>query len=166
MFGKDKTLELGQEIELPVVLPDESAGGDAGELVLSGPVALDLGAIRDEPVSEGWHSVAIERCDPKATQVKELPSLFVMSRVTDESDIEFNRTIIWNCMLAGEGMVFTKRCFAALGMPTQLNYPTYQALADALIGRSVEVKVKHRTYQGTVQANVNNWRALTPEIAF
>ena len=69
-------------------------------------------------------------------------------------------------MLSGDGMVFTKRCFKALGLPEQLNYPSYQALADALIGLEVDVRVKHRTYQGERQVSVNNWRASTPDISF
>lgn len=154
MFGKSTA-------EVPVVLPDTDADID-----LSGPVTLDLDAIRDEPVSEGWHTVKIERAEAKLSRQKQLPCLFILSRITDEGDVEFNRTVIWNLMLDGDGMVFTKRCFAELGLAGQLDYPSYQALASDLVGREIEAKVKHRTYKGEVQAQVNNWRACTPEVYF
>ena len=67
-------------------------------------------------------------------------------------------------MLKGEGVVFTKRCFAALGITGQLDFPTYQAMGDALVGLEVEVKIKHRTYKGEVQAQANNWRAITHDV--
>ena len=133
---------------------------------LEGPIVLDLGEVRDQPVSVGWHTVTIERADAGVTQQKGLPKIFILSRVTDEGDVEYNRTIIWNIMLEGDGLVFTKRCLGALGLGTQLNYPSYQALADDLVGREVEVKGKHRTYKGEVQFQVNNWKPLTPEIAY
>jgi len=133
---------------------------------LSGPITLDLAEVRDEPVSVGWHAVTIERADAGETREKKLPKIFILSRVTDEGDQEFNRTVIWNIMLDGDGMVFTKRCLKALGMPDQLNYQSYQALADELIGREVEVQVKHRVYKGEKQCQVNNWKPITPEISY
>lgn len=133
---------------------------------LEGPIVLDLGEVRDDPVTVGWHTVTIERADAGVSQQKQLPKIFILSRVTDEGDVEFNRTIIWNVMLEGDGLVFTKRCFAALGLPEQLNYPSYQALADDLVGREVEVKGKHRVYKGEKQFQVNNWKPVTSEIAF
>jgi len=162
MFGKDKVTEEAFEGEAVDMSGDEGFE----DVELSGPISLDLGAVRDEPVAEGWHSVEIERCEPKLSRQKNLPSLFVMGRVIDEGDIDYNRTLVWNLMLAGDGMVFTKRCFKALNMPETLNYPSHQALADDLIGRQVDCKVKHRTYQGNLQAAVNNWRAITPDISF
>lgn len=135
-------------------------------LDLSGPVTLDLGAVSDEPVSEGWHYVTIERAEAKLSRQQQLPSIFVMSRITDEADPETNRTIIWNLMLDGDGLIFTKRCFSALGMPEQLNYSSYQALADDLIGQECEAQVKHRTYEGNKQTRVSNWRPPTPDIEF
>ena len=152
MFGKEKPLADPVQTSEPVDL--------------SGPIVLDLGGVRDEPVTVGWHTVTIERADAGVTRQKGLPKIFILSRVTDEGDVEYNRTIIWNIMLDGDGIVFTKRCLAALGMPAQLNYPSYQALADDLIGREVEVKGKHRVYQGEKQFQVNNWKPVTPEIAF
>ena len=131
---------------------------------LTGPVTIDLGSISDEPVSEGWHRVTIERADPKLSNKQQLPSIFVLSRVTDENDPDYNRTVIWNNMLEGDGMIFTKRAFEALGLPEQLDYPSYQALADDLIGREVDVKVKHNTYQGEKTANVNQWREASLDI--
>lgn len=136
----------------------------AEHIDLTSPVTIDLGTISDEPVAEGWHTVTIERAEAKLSRQQNLPSIFVLSRVTDESDPDYNRTIIWNNMLDGDGMIFTKRAFEALGMPEQLDYPSYSALADDLIGREVEVKVKHRTYQGEVQANVNQWREPSLDI--
>lgn len=133
---------------------------------LGGPIVLDLAEVRDEPVTAGWHTVTIERAEAGVTKQKGLPKIFILSRVTDEGDVEHNRTIIWNVMLAGDGMVFTKRCLSALGLPAQLSYPTYQALADDLVGREVEVKGKHRVYQGEKQFQVNNWKPVTPEIAY
>ena len=156
MFGKDKA-----EVPAPVDLTAEEAG--AG-IDLSGPVTLNLDEVRDEPVAIGWHSVKIERAEPKLTRQKNLPSIFVMSRISDEADVDFNRTIIWNLMLKGDGVVFTKRCFAAMGITGKLEFPSYQAMADALIGLEVEVKVKHRVYKGEVQANASNWRPITHDV--
>jgi hypothetical protein len=133
---------------------------------LEGPIVLDLGEIRDQPVALGWHAVTIERAEAGTSRQKGLPKIFILSRITDEGDVEYNRTIIWNVMLSGDGMVFTKRCLAALGLPEQLSYPSYQALADDLIGREVEVKVKHRVYKGEKQVQVNNWKAIASGISF
>lgn len=134
-----------------------AAAGDA-------PIALNLSNIKDQPCAVGWHAVEIERAEYGTSSKKGLPKIFVLSRITDEADPDFNRTIIWNLMLSGEGLVFTKRCFVALGYPEVLEYPTADALADSLIGLQVEVRVKHRVYQGNNQAQVNNWRPLTPEV--
>ena len=133
-------------------------------LDLSGPVVLDLGAVKDEPVGIGWHFVRIEQVDPKLSSQKQLPSFFVLSRIVDENDPEYNRTVIWNLMLSGDGMLFTKRCFKALGLPEQLDYPSYQALADVMIGLEVVAQVKHQVHEGTKRAKVNNWRQPAPEI--
>lgn len=131
---------------------------------LSGPVSIDLGDVNDEPPEEGWHTVEIERAEAKLTRQKQLPSIFVMGRITDEADPEYNRTIIWNSILSGNAMRFTKRFFDAVGMPEQLDYPSYQALADDLIGRVCEVEVKHREYEGELQANVNKWREISIDL--
>lgn len=158
MFGKDK------------VLPDTVAGppveAAATPIILDGPVVLDLSQVRDELIPEGWHTVTVERADPGLSRQQQIPKIFILSRVTDEGDPDHNRTIIWNVMLSGDGMQFMKRCFAALGLPLQLNYPSYQALADDLIGREVEVKLKHKAYKGEKQVNVSNWRPCTAEITF
>lgn len=135
------------------------------EIKLEGPILLDLEAVRDEPVSEGWKTVRIERVDPGFTNKKNLPQLFVMSRIVDEADIDFDRTVIWNSILEGKGLQFTKRFFKALGMPMKLEYPSAAALADDLLERVVDVKIKHRVYEGEVRANVNQWRASTPDLA-
>ena len=132
---------------------------------LEGPIVLDLGEVRDEPVVVGWHVVTIERTEAGTSRQKGLPKIFILSRVTDEGDVEYNRTIIWNIMLSGDGMVFTKRCLSALGLPEQLNYPSYQALADDLMGREIEVKVKHRVYKGEKQVQISNWKSITPDIS-
>ena len=152
MFGKDK----------PMTVPDPTTE----PVNLEGPIVLDLGEVRDEPVVIGWHVVTIERAEAGVSRKQNLPKIFILSRVTDEGDIEYNRTIIWNIMLQGDGLVFTKRCLSALGLPAQLNYPSYQALADDLIGRDVEVKVKHRVYKGEKQVQISNWKAITPDISF
>lgn len=153
MFGKEQPIQVEPEEE-------------EEEVVLEGPVTLDLDQVRDEPPAKGWHTVRIERAEAGLSRQKKTPKIFVLSRVIDEADVEFNRTIIWNVMLSGDGLVFTKRCLKALGLPGRLEYGSYQELADDLIGREVEVQVKHRTYQGERQAQVNNWREVTPEISF
>lgn len=131
------------------------------EITLDGPITLDLGAVSDEPVEPGWHAVKIASAEAKLTRQKELPQIFIVARLTDEAHPRFNSTVIWNCMLVGDGLQFTKRCFKALGLPELLKYPSAQDLADDLVGRDVEVRVKHRTYEGEVQANVSNWRPVT-----
>ncbi len=125
---------------------------------LSGPVSLDMGSISDELIPLGWHTVTIERVDAKLTREKKLPSLFVMARISEEGDPDHKRTIIWNLMLAGSGLIFTKRCFKALGLPDQLEFSSYEELAAELIGLECEVEVKHREYQGEQQVQVGRWR--------
>lgn len=166
MFRKEQPIVL-TDVAVPTAA-QFAAEVDQSEATvdLSGPIVLDLAEVRDDPVEIGWHTVTIERADAAVSSKKGLPKIFVLSRITDEADVEFNRTVIWNIMLDGDGMPFTKRCFAALGLPEQLNYPSYQALADELVGLEVDVSVKHRTYQGEKQANVSNWRVVTPEISF
>lgn len=147
----------------PVDLTAKEANVD---IDLSGPVTLNLDAIRDELVPEGWHTVKIERAEAKLSRQKKLPQVFVLSRITDEADPDFNRTVIWNLMLEGEGLLFTKRCFEALGLSGQLDYPSYQDMASDLVDREVEAKIKHRTHKGEQQIQVNNWREITPEAFF
>jgi hypothetical protein len=128
---------------------------------LSSPITLDLTEVKTDPVDEGWHHVKIERADAKKTSNKGLTSIFVMSRIQDEADPDFNRTLIWNCNLEGGGLIFTKRFFEAAGMPMQLEYESVQALADDLIGREVDAKVSHEApneYHDEVKAQVNKWR--------
>lgn len=125
---------------------------------LSSPVSIDLGEVNDEPVAVGWHTVTIERAEAKLSRQQEIPQIFVLSRITNEADPEYNRTLIWNLNLSGDGLRFTKRCLEALGFPEQLNYSSYQDLADDLVGREVDAKVKHRTYQGETKSSVNQWR--------
>jgi hypothetical protein len=137
---------------------------DGLNINLNEPITLDLSEISTEPVPTGWHTVTIERAEAKLTRQKKLPSIFVMSRITDEADPDYNRTIIWNAMLDGDGLMFTKKFFTALGMPEQLEYDSYQALADDLLGREVEAKVKHRQYEGETQASVNDWREPSLDI--
>lgn len=143
---------------------------DNTEKTFEGPILLDLGQIRDEPVIKGWHLVEIERADAGSSSKKGLTKIFVLSRIIDEGDPDFNRTIIWSLMLEGDGLVFTKRCLNALEYPAQLlggegaAYATVEDLADSLVGKTVEVRVKHKMYQGNKQAEVNNWRAYTSEV--
>ena len=131
------------------------------EINLEGPITLDLGAVSDEPVDAGWHTVQIERAEARLTRQKELPQIFVLARITDEGDPQFNKTVLWNNLLVGEGLIFTKRCFKALGLPEVLEFDSVQDLANELIGITVEVRIKHRTYEGEIQANVANWRPVT-----
>ena len=142
----------------------DASSADGASVDLSGPISLDLSEISDSPVAEGWHTVTIERAEAKLSSEKQLPMIFVMARVTDEADPEHNRTVVWNLMLKGEGLRFLKRCLGALGLGEQLDYPSYQAMADDLVGRSCDAKVKHRQYRGETQANVNSWRELTEGI--
>lgn len=147
--------------------PQDAASEEAPvEFDLMGPVSINLGEVRDEPVGVGWHSVEIERAEAKLSAGQGLPSIFVMGRIDDESDPEFRRTVVWNLMLQGDGLLFTKRCCSALGMSEQLNYPSYQEMADDLVSRSCEVLVKHRPYQGELRTNVSNWRPSTPALVF
>ena len=131
---------------------------DNDDIVLSGPITLDLGAVRDEPVAEGWHVVKIERAEAGVSRQKRIPKIFVLSRIIDEGDEDVKRTLIWNVMLAGDGMIFTKRCFKALGFSEVLDYPSVDDLCAAMIDHEVDVQVKHRVYNGEKQAGVGNWR--------
>ena len=162
MFGKERPIAVG--LDQAAGMPEPGVT----EINLEGPISLDLAAVRDELVEVGWHVTKIERADPGLSRQKRIPKIFIMARVIDEADVEFNRTIIWNLMLAGDGLQFTKRCLGALGMPEQLDYPSYQALADALIGLEVDVHVAHKPNKKTweLQASANKWRAVTPDISF
>ncbi len=131
---------------------------------LTGPVSLNLGGVNDELVPIGWHTVTIERGEAKLSK-KEQPSIFVLSRISDEADPNFNETLIWNLTDTGNledfQMKLFRRCIEALEMPLDLDYPSYQALADALIGKTVDCKVSHREYQGEQQVNITQWRPVS-----
>ena len=128
------------------------------QIDLDGPVNMNTDEIEDELPAAGWHTVTIERAEARLSSKQEIPQIFILSRITDEADPQFNKTVIWSLNLAGDGMGFFKRCFAALGMPKQLDYPSYQDMADEVVGREVECKVKHGTYNGEPQAQVSAWR--------
>lgn len=134
---------------------------------LTGPVSLNLGGVRDVLVPVGWHTVTIERADARESS-KEQPQIFVLSRISDEADPDFNRTLIWNLTDTGNledfQMKLFRRCIEAMGLPLDLNYPSYQALADDLIGRTFDCKVSHRTYQGEPQTNITRWRPVVYDL--
>ena len=131
------------------------------EISLEGPIELDLGAVKDEPVAQGWHTVQIERADAKLSAQQEIPMIFVLSRIIEESDPQVKKTVIWNNMMQGEGLIFTKRCFKALGLPEKLVADSLQDLADTLVGLQVQVQIKHKVHEGEIQANVKNWQPVT-----
>lgn len=137
-------------------------------MVLEGPIVIDLNEVRDEPIADGWHLVVVERVDPGYSRQQHIPQVFVLSRVTDEGDPDFNRTIIWNSMLAGDGRRFSKRFFLAAGLPALLQYPTADALAADLVGRAVLVKTKAKLNPQTGEVNVNcsSWKAPQSELDF
>ena len=130
-----------------------------GVINLSGPVSIDLGGV-DLPVAEGWHSVTIEKVEVKTTQ-DNYPRFFVMSRINDEADPDNNNTLIWNLVFNFNNRSggFVKRCFAALGMPMQLEYDSYEDMAEAMIGRECEALSKLGEYEGIPRAEVSKWRA-------
>lgn len=169
-----RTAKYRLDKELQMVTDEEGVFVNEGpilaegpiELDLEGPITLDLGAVKDELAELGWHSVRIERADAGISSKKGLPKIFVMARMTDQDDPDFNRTLVWNCMLSGDGLVFTKRCFKAADMPEQLNYPTYQALADDLVGRELAAKVQHKANRdtGEMQVSVGNWKPIVADL--
>ena len=128
------------------------------QIDLEGPVNMNTDEIKDELPAAGWHTVTIERAEARLSSKQEIPQIFIMARITDEADPQFNKTVIWSLNLAGDGMGFFKRCFAALGMPKQLDYDSYQDMADEIVGREVECKVKHGKYNDEPQAQVSAWR--------
>lgn len=143
----------------------EMAGADEIEdedlsFEFEGPIELDLDAVRDEPVAIGWHIVKIERAEAGLSKKQRLPKVFILSRILDEADRDFNRTLIWNIMLKGDGLLFTKRCLRALGFPGVLDYEDVAEFCSDLLEREVEVQVKHRFWEGEKQANINNWRPV------
>lgn len=133
------------------------------DMNLSGPVSLDLGSTSDAPLAIGWHTCQIERCEAR-TSKKGLPQFFVLARITDEDDAEFNQSIIWNLTFDNVAQSFNskrvKRCLTALGMPEQLSYTSWEDFAEALIGLNVDAYVTHQDRDGEPQANVNKWRAV------
>jgi len=131
-----------------------------GVINLSGPVSIDLSGV-GLPVAEGWHSVTIERVDVGTTKDEKYPKFFVMSRINDEADPDNNNTLVWNLIFnfTNRSGGFVKRCFAALGMPMQLDYDTYEDMAEAMIGRECEALSKMGEYEGEPRAEVGKWRA-------
>jgi len=136
---------------------------------LSSPVRMNLSDVDDSLVAEGWHTVEIERADAKINSSNN-PMIFVMSRICDETDPDYNRTVIWNSTFDFNdpeqwSLKFVRRFFTALGMDLDLDFESYQALADELIGRQVDVSVKHKVNKQTKdpQANVSKWRPVTFE---
>ncbi len=130
-----------------------------GVINLSGPVSINLEGV-DVPVAPGWHSVKIEKVTVGTTK-DEHPRFFVVSRIEDEADPDNNNTLIWNLVFnfTNRSGGFVKRCFAALGMPVQLDYESYELMAEDLIGRECEAYSKLGEYEGVPRAEVGKWRA-------
>jgi len=130
-----------------------------GVINLSSPVSINLEGV-DVPVAAGWHSVTIERVDVGLTKDGH-PKFFIVSRIEDEADPDNNNTLVWNLIFNFDNRSggFVKRCFAALGMPMQLDYASYEEMAEALIGRECEAFSKLGEYQGVPRAEVSKWRA-------
>ena len=131
---------------------------------LGSPVSINLGNVDDAPVAKGWHTVKIERAEADEDK-KGNPQISVLARVTNESDPDNNKTIPWYLTFNGDldsfQMKIVRRSIEALGLPLNLDYPTYQDLGDALIGLSVDAYVTHREWEGETKINVNKFRPIS-----
>lgn len=133
-------------------------------LTLEGPVSFNLDEVHDVPVSTGWHQVTVEQTEAKLSK-KDHPQIFFLSRISDEADEDFNRTIIWNLTfdgnMGGFNMKRVRRFCEAAGIPLTLDYASYEAMAEDMINREVMVEVKHQEYEGETQARVNKWQSVS-----
>jgi len=127
----------------------------------SGPVRLNLTEVDDSPVAEGWYHVQIVTAEAKASK-KDLPQINIMGRIQDEDSLEYNKALFWYLTFDTDRQSFNikqiKRFVAACpSIDPDLDYPSYSAFADALVGLDLNVYVKHGTYQGETSINVNKY---------
>ena len=136
---------------------------------LAAPVRLNLTEIDDLPVAEGWYEVEVITAEAKASK-KGQPQINVMGRITDEASSEFNKALFWYLTFDEDPNSFAikmlKRCVEAIpSIDPDLNYESYQAFGDDLVGKELSVHVKHGDYQGEVTANVNKFAVkVYPEL--
>ena len=130
-------------------------------LDLNAPVRLNLTAVDDSPVSEGWYEVKIITAEAKMSK-KGLPQVNVMARIMDEASSEYNKAVFWyltfDTDLESFSIKMLKRCIGAI--PTidpDLNYPSYQDFGDALVDKVLNIFVKAGEYNGEPTANVNKF---------
>jgi len=130
---------------------------------MGAPVSLNLAGVNDSPVAVGWHTVKIERATAAEDKNGD-PQVMVYARVTNESDPDHNQGFSWFLTFNGDmdsfPMKIIRRCVEALGLPLELDYPSYQDFGDAMIGLSVDVKISHREWQGETRINCNQFRPV------
>lgn len=116
---------------------------EALQIGSDGVLTLDLSGV-DKPAPEGWHTVEVEKASP-GTSSNDNMRIFVVARdVCMECDHAGN-TIVWNSMLEGPGLTFTKRFLdaAGYGVDQKLQFNSVDELAESMIGRELRVKVVH-----------------------
>lgn len=131
------------------------------EFDLEGPINIDLGGVRVEPVAQGWHYGVIEMATLRLSSQRNIPQLGIGCRVDDEDDPEHGRMVFWNLNLRGDGAIFTVKCLTALGIGTALSYPDKESLEEEFLGRAVEFYVRHRVNKetGDLQEQIGRWRS-------
>lgn len=134
------------------------------DVTLEGPLTLDLSSV-DKPPSEGWHTVEVEKASPGTTRAGDV-KIFVVARDRCGAQCGHDeQTIIWNLMLEGAGLSFTKRCLGAMGygVDSKMQFASVQALADSMLGRELQVQIKHNDKDSAFEYNVNAYRPVEAE---
>ena len=134
---------------------------------LSGPVKLNLSAIDDSPIAAGEYDVKIITAEAKLSK-KGQPQINVMARVTDEASSEYNKAVFWYLTFDENPESFPvkmlKRCVAAIpAINPDLDYPSYQAFGNDLIGKELRVEIKHGEYEGEVSVQVKKFMVMEYE---
>lgn len=132
--------------------------------LVEGPVRLNLTEIDDSPVDEGWYGVKVITADAKMSKDGTKPQINVMARIMDEASKEYNKALFWYLTFDEDPDAFSikmlKRCVAAIpSIDPNLNYESYQDFGDDLVGKELNVNVKHGTYQGEPTVNINKFSA-------
>ena len=120
-------------------------------------IDVDLDSINTDPIAPGWHVVTIERVEPTRSQNGD-PQLRVTSMVSDPEDPDYDRPIFWKTTFGEKSVVFAKMFLEALGYSGQIS-GSLRDLAESLVGRVVEVRVRHRQTVDGLRAEVAAWRS-------
>jgi len=120
-------------------------------------INLDLSGVNDEVVPEGWHTARIFNIE-SVTSENGNAMLKVQSKI--EGGPYNGRSLFDNWMLETDAVFRTKQVLVRLGLMAKED-KTITFKTEDLIGKEVEVKVKHQEYEGQMQPRPRGYRLPT-----